>query len=245
MRMVAVDAGAPRREVFDAIDALARAGGAGVAGRQSSGAGSRSRLAAPHLPRPGTAAPNRAPTSPTPCEARPSSRDDDRLSDSVVRRRRARASARRSCWRPTGAISSTIPGPITRFPSGFSTSLRPLAAAIAAVRGAASGCGARRRRPADGSGGTHQHCPWLAGNPPAAAARSRNKLQAREAFQPAPVCRRLTFRPCRCTTIPTRSLRRLTYPAVLKPLALSGSRGVMRVNDRQRVRRGVRAAARR
>ena len=40
------------------------------------------------------------------------------------------------------------------------------------------------------------------------------------------------------------SSRRVAYPAVIKPLALSGSRGVIRVDRRRRVRRGVRAAAR-
>jgi biotin carboxylase len=72
----------------------------------------------------------------------------------------------------------------------------------------------------------------LPGNPPAAAAASRNKRQARAAFHaaglPTP-----TFRAVSLQGDPERLARDITYPAVLKPLALSGSRGVMRVNDEQ------------
>jgi biotin carboxylase len=71
----------------------------------------------------------------------------------------------------------------------------------------------------------------LSGNPPAAAARSRNKLQAREAFSRAglPVP---DFQAVSLHTHPGRIAEGLPYPVVLKPLALSGSRGVIRVNDR-------------
>ena len=68
----------------------------------------------------------------------------------------------------------------------------------------------------------------LPGNPPAAADASRNKLAAREAFRtaglPTPWFRQvpLGIEPAALTDVP--------YPAVIKPLALSGSRGVMRVN---------------
>jgi hypothetical protein len=70
----------------------------------------------------------------------------------------------------------------------------------------------------------------LPGNSPDAAANSRNKLATRRAlkaaglptpwFQPVPVDRDAY----------ELSLH-VTYPAVIKPLALSGSRGVMRVDD--------------
>jgi formate-dependent phosphoribosylglycinamide formyltransferase (GAR transformylase) len=70
----------------------------------------------------------------------------------------------------------------------------------------------------------------LAGNPPAAATRSRNKLQAREAFRgaglPTP-----DFEAVSLDDDPVLLAGQAAYPAVLKPLALSGSRGVMRVND--------------
>jgi hypothetical protein len=70
----------------------------------------------------------------------------------------------------------------------------------------------------------------LPGNPPAAAARSRNKLQARHAFVsaglPAP-----QFQAVSLHDDPARLAAETTYPAVIKPLALSGSRGVIRVND--------------
>jgi len=72
----------------------------------------------------------------------------------------------------------------------------------------------------------------LSGNPPAAAARSRNKLQAREAFSqaglPTPDFQAVSLR-----DDPEVLAVELSYPAVLKPLALSGSRGVIRVNDRE------------
>ena len=70
----------------------------------------------------------------------------------------------------------------------------------------------------------------LPGNPPTAAARSRNKLQAREAFisagLPAP-----TFQAVSLHDDPATLGAQTKYPAVIKPLALSGSRGVIRVND--------------
>jgi len=70
----------------------------------------------------------------------------------------------------------------------------------------------------------------LPGNPPAAADRSRNKLQAREAFRlaglPTP-----EFQAVSLLDDPGALAAGTTYPAVLKPLALSGSRGVIRVND--------------
>jgi biotin carboxylase len=72
----------------------------------------------------------------------------------------------------------------------------------------------------------------LPGNPPVAAARSRNKLQAREAFRraglPTPDYQAVSLHDSG-----TLVAERIRYPAVLKPLALSGSRGVMRVNDRE------------
>jgi phosphoribosylaminoimidazole carboxylase (NCAIR synthetase) len=72
----------------------------------------------------------------------------------------------------------------------------------------------------------------LPGNPPAAADRSRNKLQAREAFRLAGL-QTPDFQAVSLLDDPHALAARTTYPAVLKPLALSGSRGVMRVNDRR------------
>jgi biotin carboxylase len=69
-----------------------------------------------------------------------------------------------------------------------------------------------------------------AGNPPSAAAASRNKLAARAAFRaaglPTP-----PFRDVSLQDDPEMLARTIAYPAVIKPLSLSGSRGVMRVND--------------
>jgi biotin carboxylase len=70
----------------------------------------------------------------------------------------------------------------------------------------------------------------LPGNPPAAAAASRNKQQARAAFRdaglPTPGFKELSVE-----DDPVAAAAGVQYPAVVKPLALSGSRGVMRVND--------------
>jgi len=72
----------------------------------------------------------------------------------------------------------------------------------------------------------------LPGHPPAAAAVSRNKLLTRRALQaaglPTP-----WFEPVSFDGDRTEWVRRVPYPAVVKPLALSGSRGVMRVDDEQ------------
>jgi len=70
----------------------------------------------------------------------------------------------------------------------------------------------------------------LPGNPPGAAARSRNKLQARDAFRSAGL---LTpaYQVFSLSDNSALLAGQTIYPAVLKPLALSGSRGVMRVND--------------
>jgi biotin carboxylase len=69
----------------------------------------------------------------------------------------------------------------------------------------------------------------LHGNPVSAAVRSRNKLQAREALRAAglPVP---AFQVVSLHEDPMALADETAYPAVLKPLALSASRGVMRVN---------------
>ena len=70
----------------------------------------------------------------------------------------------------------------------------------------------------------------LPGNSPTAAAAARNKLAARGAFHaaglPSP-----EFRAVSLHDSPGAIARETLYPAVIKPLALSGSRGVMRVDD--------------
>jgi biotin carboxylase len=70
----------------------------------------------------------------------------------------------------------------------------------------------------------------LPGNPPAAAAASRNKLATRAAFHaaglPTPAFCELAV-----DDDPARVAEAIGYPVVIKPLALSGSRGVMRVDD--------------
>ena len=70
----------------------------------------------------------------------------------------------------------------------------------------------------------------LPGNPSEAAAASRNKLASRRAFKaaglPTP-----QFQPVPVDRDAYELSGHITYPAVVKPLALSGSRGVMRVDD--------------
>ncbi|OFW16157.1 MAG: hypothetical protein A3F70_02660 [Acidobacteria bacterium RIFCSPLOWO2_12_FULL_67_14] len=70
----------------------------------------------------------------------------------------------------------------------------------------------------------------LPGHPPAAAAVTRNKLLTRRALAsaglPSP-----WFEAARVGPPARRLAAAAPYPAVIKPLALSGSRGVMRVND--------------
>ena len=70
----------------------------------------------------------------------------------------------------------------------------------------------------------------LPGNPPAAAEASRNKRATRAAFRAAGLPT-----PAFCELAVDDDLLRVAaavaYPAVIKPLALSGSRGVMRVDN--------------
>jgi biotin carboxylase len=70
----------------------------------------------------------------------------------------------------------------------------------------------------------------LPGNPPPAAVASRDKRRARAAFRAAGL---LTprFRECSIADDPAPLARTVAYPSVVKPVALSGSRGVMRVDD--------------
>jgi hypothetical protein len=70
----------------------------------------------------------------------------------------------------------------------------------------------------------------VARNPPAAARASRNKLESRLAFRAAGLWTP-AFEAVSLDEDPIVVSRRVAYPAVLKPLALSGSRGVMRVDD--------------
>jgi formate-dependent phosphoribosylglycinamide formyltransferase (GAR transformylase) len=71
----------------------------------------------------------------------------------------------------------------------------------------------------------------LPGNPPEAAERSRNKLLARHALRagqlPVP-----SFSLLPPGDDAAQAAAHTEYPAVVKPLALSGSRGVIRVDDR-------------
>jgi biotin carboxylase len=69
--------------------------------------------------------------------------------------------------------------------------------------------------------------PW---HPPVAARASRNKLESRRAMQAAGV-RVPWFHPLSFSDQALPLSRTAPYPVVLKPLAMSGSRGVIRVND--------------
>jgi len=70
----------------------------------------------------------------------------------------------------------------------------------------------------------------LPGNPPASALASRNKLESRKMLEAAglPVP---AFRPVSVTEDPAEISLSVRYPVVLKPLAMSGSRGVIRANN--------------
>jgi biotin carboxylase len=71
----------------------------------------------------------------------------------------------------------------------------------------------------------------LPGHPPAAAMTARNKLLSRERFRDAglPVP---AFVAAKLSSDPHALAESLTFPCVIKPLELSGSRGVMRVDSR-------------
>jgi biotin carboxylase len=77
----------------------------------------------------------------------------------------------------------------------------------------------------------------LSGNPPSAAEASRNKLAARRAFAAAglPVP---AFRVVSVIEIPGLEAP-MTFPVVVKPLALSGSQGVIRADDDDQLARAV------
>src|SRR6185295_16081756 len=70
----------------------------------------------------------------------------------------------------------------------------------------------------------------LPGNPPEAAAASRNKLASRQAFRAAGLLTP-TFEAVPLDANPETTAAGRRYPLVIKPLALSASRGVMRVDD--------------
>jgi len=70
----------------------------------------------------------------------------------------------------------------------------------------------------------------LPGNPPPAALASRNKLESRRMFEAAGMLVP-AFRPVSVNGDPAEMSFSLRYPVVVKPLAMSGSRGVIRAND--------------
>jgi biotin carboxylase len=69
------------------------------------------------------------------------------------------------------------------------------------------------------------------GNPPEAAAASRNKLASRRAFRAAGLTTPSAFDAVSLASDPALVATGRGYPLVIKPLALSGSRGVMRVDN--------------
>ena len=177
-------------------------------------------------------------------ETRPPPRDDDRLSDPLVRRGGRRARRAAACLRAIAAISSTIPGGTRRSRCGSTTkrgrSRRCVAACADAPPDGILAVGDRPTVLAAHAGARVRPAGQSAGG----AAASRNKLATRARVQaaglPTPCVRvGVARRRSRGAGRRDRAIRRC-----VKPLALSGSRGVMRVDDAARVRRGVRAAAR-
>ncbi len=88
----------------------------------------------------------------------------------------------------------------------------------------------------------------LPNNPPAAVARTRDKAAMRRAFAQAGVSQpRFAVLPCGADVAAVA--REVGFPCVIKPLGLSGSRGVIRANDAEQARataervRGILAAA--
>ena len=71
----------------------------------------------------------------------------------------------------------------------------------------------------------------LPGHPPEASAAARNKQLTRERLRDAGLPVPWFFRPVPVTADPDALASSLTFPCVIKPLALSGSRGVMRADD--------------
>ena len=80
--------------------------------------------------------------------------------------------------------------------------------------------------------------------PPARGGRGRARQApvAREAARP-PDCRRRRSLPCRAASIRVDAAARLTFPVVVKPTVLSGSRGVIRADDALSFVDGVRSRA--
>jgi biotin carboxylase len=70
----------------------------------------------------------------------------------------------------------------------------------------------------------------LPGNPPAAAEISRNKLATRQCLAAAGL-RAPWFKPASLEADPHAWVHELPFPCVVKPLALSGSRGVIRADN--------------
>ncbi len=88
----------------------------------------------------------------------------------------------------------------------------------------------------------------LPNNPPAAVARTRDKAAMRRAFAQAGVPQpRFALLPCGADVAAVA--REVGFPCVIKPLGLSGSRGVIRADDAEQARataervRGILAAA--
>ena len=172
--------------------------------------------------------------------------DDDRLPDARVRRRgraaRRRAGVRdRSLPRARRSVAGRgDPDPL------LTTRQRSVAAIRRGARGHArstasspSAIGRRSSRARVGRGA--RACRVIRPRPP----RSRaNKQRTRERLRDAGPARAVVRADADRRGSARRSSARSRFPACVKPLALSGSRGVMRADDADAVRRGVRPAAR-
>ncbi len=139
-----------------------------------------------------------------------------------------------SCLPPTGVSSSTIPGATARLAFASTRRRASVEAIVAAARHAPfQGVLAVGDRPAVLAARVAARL-GLPGHTPDAAAASGNKLETRRRLAAAELAVPSYF------TLPaggdgTRAAAdaRIEFPCVLKPLGLSGSRGVIRADSRQ------------
>ncbi len=139
-----------------------------------------------------------------------------------------------SCLPPTGVSSSTTPGAIAPLPFVFTKRTASIEAIVAAARSRPfHGVLAVGDRPAILAARVAARL-GLPGHPPDAAAASSNKLEARRRLGAAELAVPSYFTlPAGVDGARAATDARVEFPCVLKPLGLSGSRGVIRADSRR------------